>query len=341
MSHGKKDKRKPGQMKDYTLTTESNKSKLNNYFIKSIPFKGELLKPCPGTKGYICCGYQILNIGANCPLDCSYCILQSYFKDGGLRVFSNLEERIGEVITVIESTPERIYRIGTGEFTDSLALDPLTKWTSLLIPLFAERKNLILELKTKTTSIKGLIDSRHRRGIIVSWSLNSPFISERDESKSPSIKARLMAARKCQQEGFSLGFHFDPLVTHRGWQDQYLRTLELLAQYINPKAIVWISMGSFRYMPELKPIIRKRHPDTRILDGEFIMGLDGKMRYFKPIRIELYSYMRHHFESWDKDLGLYLCMESNEVWQQSMGWSPGKTEMLSDYLDARVRKFFG
>jgi spore photoproduct lyase len=47
--------------------------------LRLISFPGEFLKPCPGTKGYICCGYQILNIGTNCPFDCSYCILQAYF----------------------------------------------------------------------------------------------------------------------------------------------------------------------------------------------------------------------------------------------------------------------
>ncbi|MBN1626024.1 MAG: hypothetical protein JW944_05820, partial [Deltaproteobacteria bacterium] len=56
--------------------------------IRLIDFKGEFLKPCPGTREYICCGYQILNVGTNCPMDCSYCILQSYFNKPSLRVFA-------------------------------------------------------------------------------------------------------------------------------------------------------------------------------------------------------------------------------------------------------------
>ncbi|MCP4728222.1 MAG: DNA photolyase, partial [bacterium] len=50
-----------------------------------ISYKGEFLKPCPGTQKYICCGYQILNLSMNCPIDCSYCILQSYFNQPNLR----------------------------------------------------------------------------------------------------------------------------------------------------------------------------------------------------------------------------------------------------------------
>ena len=41
--------------------------------------KGDSLKPCPGTdRSYICCNYWVLNQATNCPIDCSYCILQYY-----------------------------------------------------------------------------------------------------------------------------------------------------------------------------------------------------------------------------------------------------------------------
>ena len=63
-------------------------------------YKGDFLKPCPGTKEYICCKYQILNIATNCPLDCSYCILQAYFNHPYLRVFVNIEEGLKEVLKI-------------------------------------------------------------------------------------------------------------------------------------------------------------------------------------------------------------------------------------------------
>lgn len=305
-----------------------------------ISYKGEFLKPCPGTKEYICCGYKILNIGTNCPLDCSYCILQSYINMPNLRVFANLEEELGNVLDIFDSNPESIFRVGTGEFTDSLALDPVTFCSDLLLPEFSIRKNVILELKTKTVNINRLIASKIRDRIVVSWSLNSPFMASKEELKAPGIIRRLEAARQCQSEGFVLGFHFDPMLMYPGWQEGYLRTLDLMDKYVDPKGIIWISLGSFRYMPGLKPIVRKRHPNTTILDGEFIQGLDGKMRYFKPIRIDLYSFMKEHLDKWYSNLGLYLCMESDEVWQESLGWSPGVSEGLKRYLDDRTIELF-
>lgn len=306
-----------------------------------VSYQGEFLKPCPGTKEYICCGYQILNVGTNCPLDCSYCILQAYFNRPNLRIHVNLEEQLGQVFQTIDSEPDRIFRVGTGEFTDSLALDPVTRWSEMILPGFSRRKNAVLELKTKTANTRGLLESEYRDRIIVSWSLNSPFISQREEHRAASLAKRLECARECQSAGFTIGFHFDPLILHRDWMDEYKRTVDLMDKYIEPEGIIWISLGSFRFMPALKPIIRRRHPETSVLDGEFVLGLDGKMRYFKPIRMELYSFLRELLCQWHPDLGLYLCMESDEVWQASMGWTPETSEGLRIYLDERVRKFFG
>ena len=305
--------------------------------LRLLPFPGQILKPCPGTREYICCGYQILHAGTNCPLDCSYCILQAYINQPSLRVFVNLKKRLQELAAFLDRHPERCFRIGTGEFTDSLALDPIVRWTEFLVPFFSGRKNAVLELKTKTDHIKGLLRSNSRDRIIVSWSLNTPLIAAREEHGAPSLERRLRSARMCQREGLVLGFHFDPMIHYPGWKEGYKRTLELLDHYIDPKGVIWISMGALRFMPALKGIIRKRHPRTEILNSEFIPGLDGKLRYFKPIRLELYAFMAKMLSTWHKDLGLYLCMESHDVWEKALGWSPGHSEGLSRYLDQRVK----
>jgi spore photoproduct lyase len=94
-------------------------------------------------------------------------------------------------------------------------------------------------------------------------------------------------------------------------------------------------------MPSLKSIIQKRFPDSKIVYGEFIPGLDGKMRYFKPLRIALYRKMI----SWIKELApqvlIYLCMEDEEVWQKSLGFIPNERGSLSTMLDESAMKHCG
>ena len=55
-------------------------------------YRGRFLRYCPGTSHYRCCGYQIIHIGENCPLRCSYCILQAYFQDRVLKVWANQDD---------------------------------------------------------------------------------------------------------------------------------------------------------------------------------------------------------------------------------------------------------
>lgn len=309
--------------------------------LRLVSFPGQFLKPCPGTREYLCCGYQILHIGTNCPFDCSYCILQAYFNQPSLRIFVNVEQQLEAIGQAIEAAQTRVFRIGTGEFTDSLALDPVVKWTQILPSFVAKHKNAVLEFKTKSLCVEGLVSTPHRDRIVVSWSLNSSFIAAREEHGAPSIKKRLEAARVCQREGYILGFHFDPLIEHPSWKEEYARTLDLLDRFIDPSRVIWISLGCLRYMPPLKRVIRKRFPETHILDGEFIPGPDGKMRYIKPLRIEMYRFMKETLSQLGIGEGVYLCMESTDVWMKAFGWSPGTSEALSGYLDDRATKVFG
>jgi spore photoproduct lyase len=329
-----------GKSAAQTLEGKTDALNMEKDTLRLLAYRGAVLKPCPGTRGYLCCGYQVLSVGMNCPLDCSYCVLQAYFNQPDLRVFVNIEERIEETGRLIDSHPQKIFRIGTGEFTDSLALDPMVEWSRVLVPFIQKHRNAVLEFKTKTTQVEGLCSIRPRDRIIVSWSLNSPYIASAEEHGAPSIRKRLDAARRCQEEGFALGFHFDPLIEHKDWKDSYLRTIELLDRAISPRGIAWVSLGCLRFMPMLKPIIRKRHPGSSVLRAEFILGMDGKMRYFKPVRVAMYRFMAEHLTRWHSDCGLYLCMESDDVWEMSLGWSPKDSEGLSRYLDQRARKVF-
>jgi spore photoproduct lyase len=314
---------------------------LDKRTLRLLSFPGQLLKPCPGTREYLCCGYQILNIGTNCPLDCSYCILQTYFNLPSLRVFVNVEQQLEALGETILNSGGKIFRIGTGEFTDSLALDPIVKWTQVLPSFAAKHANTVLEFKTKTVSIEGLLSSPHRDRIVVSWSLNSPSIAAEEEHGAPSIRKRLEAARTCQREGYTLGFHFDPLIEYPFWEEEYARTVDLLDRFIDPSKVIWISLGCLRFMPSLKGVIRKRFPESHILDGEFVAGLDGKMRYIKPVRIEMYGFMKERLAQWGIGKGLYLCMESRDVWHKAFGWAPVNSDGLSDYLDCRAVEMFG
>jgi len=298
--------------------------------------RGRFVKPCPGSKGYLCCGYYILHLALNCPLSCSYCILQSYLNTPFLTIYANSDDLVSELKGFMDKRGKQIYRIGTGEFTDSLVLDHLIDYVAIVAPLFSASSTTFLELKTKTAAIDSLAKLKHRERIVVSWSLNTPQIIEREEFRTASLEERLEAARFCEKMGYRVGFHFDPLIFYPGWENGYSEVIEKLFERIDKRNIAWISLGALRFMPSLKKVIQSRFPKTRLLHEEFISGLDGKMRYFKPIRIAMYARMMEEIRKYDSECFVYLCMESREVWQKSLGLAPSSDEELTEWLDRRV-----
>ncbi|MBI4549518.1 MAG: hypothetical protein HY714_01145 [Candidatus Omnitrophica bacterium] len=293
-------------------------------------FKGPFLKPCPGTDAsYLCCNYWVLNIQANCPWDCTYCILQGYLNQTALTLYANLEIIPEELDRLIERLPGRMLRIGTGELTDSLALDPLTGFNTALIQA-AKTRPVILEFKTKTDFV-GHLPPIATRNVVVSWSLNPARIVETEEHKTAPVRERLEAAARAAAKGYRLGFHFDPLLDFPGWEEEYAGLIRELFSAVNEEDVAWISLGSLRFPPPLKPVIERRFPRTRITSAEMVRGTDGKLRYFRPVRTAIYRGIYSGLRSRWKEVLIYFCMENKTVWKEVMGFSPPSNEGL-DYL---------
>ena len=99
--------------------------------------KGHFVRACPGAtsrnmQSQLCCGYMIVDLIYNCNYDCTYCYLQSYVNAPYLTVYANVEQLFDELGTFLRSQPQQLVRIGSGEFSDSLSLDPLTGFSRLL-----------------------------------------------------------------------------------------------------------------------------------------------------------------------------------------------------------------
>jgi spore photoproduct lyase len=298
--------------------------------------RGRFLEPCPGTKKYLCCGYTILNMGTGCPLDCSYCVLQAYLNNPFITLYVNLDDMWHELASSPHFKSKTVARIGTGEYGDSLALEHITDFVPEFASFLKSQKTAILELKTKTTAIEPLCGLDHGGRIIVSWSLNAQEVAQAEEQASATVVERIKAAQRLVKEGYRIGFHFDPLILYQGWEQKYQRVVDLIAGHIPPASIAWVSMGALRFMPGLKAISMARFSNTKIFAEEFIMGLDGKMRYFQPLRIELFARMAEWLRQYAPDIFIYLCMESPIVWKQSLGFAPESNAELKKMLDDRI-----
>lgn len=299
--------------------------------------RGPFLRHCPGTPKHICCMYYNLDIAAGCDLNCSYCILQGYLNVPTVTFYCNIEDMINELDRTLSMNQQKFFRIGTGELTDSLTFDHLTSLSADLVHYFSNKQNAVLELKSKNVNIENFLHLPHNKRTVVSWSVNSDFVIQKEEPLAPLLEERLSAAKEVQNAGFWLGFHFDPMIYYHGWQEGYKKTIDKIFSVVKPENIAWISLGALRYPPWLDEIIRKNHPSSDIVLGELLPGSDQKHRYFKSIRIEMFRKMYNWIQAYSQDVFVYLCMESDEVWRKSFGWSPGSSAKLKTLLDDRMK----
>ena len=242
--------------------------------------KGAFLRPCPGTDYYTCCNYTILHFGTFCTMDCSYCILQSYFHPPVLQFFVNHNDMDASLDEFFQQ--KKRARIGTGEFTDSLIWEDIYPFTSHLIKKFAAQNHAILEVKSKTVAIDHLLTLPHNQKTIMAWSLNTSDIVRTEERRTASLDARLAAAAKCRDHGYPLAFHFDPLIIYPGAEAAYRLIIEKLFATIRPENIVWISLGTFRFMPDLKPLSNSGLIVQKLFTGNLSGDWTGKCAISNP-----------------------------------------------------------
>jgi spore photoproduct lyase len=295
--------------------------------------RGEFLKKCPGSEGQVCCNYFVINFASNCPMDCSYCYLQEYLADNpALKVFTNVDDLLREADALFSRQRKFFFRIGTGEITDSLALDPYIGFCAEVVPFFAEQPNVLLELKTKSDCVEGLLKLDPKERVVVSWSMNPQTVIDADEHGTASLEERLAAARRCQSAGYKLGFHFDPIVEYAGWEEDYRDMVEKVFAAVDHRRIAWISMGVLRTTPGLKRTMRSRFPASRLPVGEQVLCPDGKMRYFQTLRVGMYRKMLGWIRAASPIVFVYLCMESREVWEQVFGFTPACEKELGQAI---------
>lgn len=286
-----------------------------------IPHKGNFFRKCPGTKLYFCCGYKIFHFGEGCPLDCSYCILQLYLNRPGLKIWANLiEDGLPELEKILKEHKEKkqVLRIGTGEFADSLALDSICEVSKILINFWQKVDPLsVLELKTKIALsedyFSGLISDPR---IIFAWSINTEKIIKEEELGTASLKERLESAKRAVKHGFTVAFHFDPMIIYEDAEKEYPLVLEKILNSIPLDKIAWISLGTLRYPKNLKNIAESRFPSTKIYSQEFIEGLDEKKRYFIDERKKIYCSLKKLILEVKNLVTFYFCMEGERIWEE-------------------------
>ncbi len=279
--------------------------------------RGELFHLCASLDTrYICCSTHVAAHVSNCPFECTYCFLQNYLTDTTLTLVANVQAVLHEIEAGIRQQPWRLFRIGTWELGDSLGTGPIATSARRLVEGFSGFPNALLKLRTKGALVEPLLDADHGGRTVISWTVNPDEFISREEIGTAPLSRRIRAMKQAAEAGYLIGLHFDPMVQFDGWQEAYKRCVQQIFETISPKDVCWISIGALRFNPEMKRKIEINYPRSRITAQEMVLGDDNKLRYVRPVRVEMYRHLIGCLiEAGAGCCLIYLCMERPNVWQ--------------------------
>ena len=303
-------------------------------------FNGRIFQECPGSQNMICCNYLLINTCFGCIYNCTYCFLNSYLNSFGIVQFNNLNSLTDEIINTLDLNHDLIYRIGTGEFSDSLMIDEITGLAEEIIHKTAVLKNVMIEFKTKSDNVEHLLNIPEKGNTVLAWSLNTERNIEMYENGTARLDRRIEAAVEAEKAGFYIAFHFDPIIFYNGYLKDYIDVIERIFKKVNPENIVWISMGCFRYSSGFKEVIRQKFPDEQMTTEEMFPGHDGKYRYLKNRRYNIYNEMKEKIYKFSKKPFVYLCMETDSMWKRVFDYDFRSSNELEKFFSDHLKKNF-
>ena len=221
----------------------------------------------------------------NCIYDCRYCFLQGMYRSAHYVVFINFEDfqwAIEERIRSLQGEPAWFF---SGYDCDSLALEPVTRFAASFVPFFARFPQSYLELRTKSTQIKSLLELEPPPNVIVAFSFTPEEIQAAVEHLTPAVD------RRVQERGWRLGLRFDPLIWDPGFRDQYRRLYEAVFGAVRAESLHSVSLGPFRLPPDYFRTLGRLYPEDPLLDGPF--GEEGgEVGYRRDLEEEMVGFCR-------------------------------------------------
>ena len=214
----------------------------------------------------------------NCLYDCRYCFLQGMYQSANYVLFVNYEDFAREIRQICAKYPEQSVYFFSGYDCDSLALEPVTGFAEYFLPLFETLPNAWLELRTKSTQIRNLLNRAPHPYCVVAFSLSPDAVADKVEAKAPDVARRIEAAAKLQQQGWPIGLRFDPLIYQHNYRELYRDLFEQVFAALDADKLHSVSLGVFRLPEPYFKKIHKLYPDERLFASP-LQTMSGMVSY--------------------------------------------------------------
>ncbi|NNE38780.1 MAG: DNA photolyase [Gammaproteobacteria bacterium] len=264
-------------------------AKKQNHFIKPAP-------PEYGIGGDINYYFSYM---LNCIYDCRYCFLQGMYRSANYVLFINYEDFLKEIRKTCNNHTNKSCHMFSGYDCDSLAMEPLTGFMQFLLPQISDISNLLVELRTKSTQIRTLLDRPPQDNCVIAYSLLPDQLAKALDHKAPNIFRRLSAIRKLQDHGWKIGLRFDPLIYDSDMETIYEDFFSEIASQIDAKKIHSISIGTFRLPSSYFNTLAGYYPTDKLILSP-LKNSNKMVSYEQDIKKKMLTYcyeqIHRHFD---------------------------------------------
>jgi len=194
------------------------------------------------------------------------------------------------------------------------------------VPFFAQHPWARLTLLTKSAHVDRLLNLEHRGHSILSWSVNPPEVSAMFEENVPSIDERLEAMRRVAERGYAVRAIIMPIIPIDGWQDAYRAFTRRLLETV---PIQRLTLGGICIYRSARDLMERkmgmRNVVSELIGRASPMAGDGRARYPRGLRHEVYSLIIASARRLRPDLEIALCLEEEALWESTgLGRSMGR-----------------
>ena len=224
----------------------------------------------------------------NCIYDCRYCFLQGMYRSAHYLLFVNYEDFARQIENTSRQHGDESCYFYSGYDCDSLALEPVTQFVDQFLPIFDKLPNAILELRTKSTQVRSLLERSVQKNVVIAFSFTPRNISEQLEHKVASNEKRLESMRKLQQQGWKVGLRFDPIIYEDNYHDHYVELFDSVFSRIDAAALHSVSMGAFRLPEMFFRNMQRLYPAEKLFAAK-ITQREGMAAYAEDIEKKMVS----------------------------------------------------
>ena len=193
-------------------------------------------------------------------------------------------------------------------------MEPLSGYARAMIPFFARHPYARMVVLTKSADVENLLDLGHAGRTILSWTVNAPEVVERFERNTPDVMARLEAMRRCAQAGYPVRAVVMPIIPVADWQETYGRFMAMLLESV---PLSRITLGSICSYPQAQRLMElklgKRNAISTLLDRGPAKSDDGRFRFSRSTREEVYRCLVECIRRQRPDLEIGLCLEDEAM----------------------------